>query len=154
MKKWFVVGALVAAAAIALAVFATQSGTPDADTVVDNFRAVERNCIQAFNAALGEQRTNQIDELELAVIVERDVLGPWRELRRHVSAAPVPETRRDLYETMRRYLETRQIAWEAYAASLRSPSQEAARPHYDVYHQRNADAQAEAQILGRMFRAP
>jgi hypothetical protein len=119
------------------------------DALVDEFRTVERTCLAAYNGALADQRANRIDEAELANIIERDVLAPWRALRQRVDAAP-PTTA--LYRTLRRYLELRQIAWEAYVTALRAPTDEAARPHLEIHRQKNAEAQEEAKRLGRMFR--
>lgn len=150
VRKWFVAGVLTLAAAIALIVTLTRSPSPPArDATVEDFRATERQCIAAFNDALRRQRANEIDELALADAIDREVLVPWRAMRSRVDAAPGSG---ELYVTLRRYVETRQIAWEAYATGLRAGSDEASRPHYDVYHQKNAEAQADAVTLGRLFR--
>ena len=143
-------GAVVTAiAAVALYVV----GTPDApkhDAVVEDFRATERRCIAAFNAGLRQQRDNVIDEVELAATIERDALAPWRAMAARVATARVADAK--LYATMRSYIDARQQAWEAYVAALRAPSETAARPHYDVYHAKNAEADGHAQALGAMFR--
>ena len=150
-KKWLVVGIAVAAAAVAIAFYVTRAGTTHArDAVVEDFRATERRCIAAFNTALREQRSNAIDEVELASRVERDALAPWRAMAARVAAAPVGE--RELYATMGRYIAARQEAWEAYVAALRASSDGEARPAYDRYHAKNADADREARALGAMFR--
>ena len=120
-----------------------------ASSSIDEFRSVERTCIRTFNDALARQRANQIDELGLADEIDREVLPLWRTMRSHVEAAhDVPERMRPV---MLRYLADRQLAWEAYTTGLRAPSDEAARPHYDVYHQKNAEAQADAAQLGPML---
>jgi hypothetical protein len=151
--KWLAAGVLALAAAIAVVATVVRSPgdarQPARDAAVEDFRATERACIAAFNEALRRQRANEIDERELAAIVERDVLVPWRTMRTRVTAEPRTG---ELHATLRRYLESRQIAWEAYAAALRADSDQAARPHYDVYHQKNAEAQADARALGRLFR--
>lgn len=126
---------------------ATPSGL---DPLVEEFRATERTCIQRFNTALREQRENVIDELELSNTIVREVLEPWRALRTKISAAP---KRDELYSTLRRYLEARQLSWEAYVTALRAPSDDAARPHYEMHRQKNAEAQEEAKRLGALFRA-
>lgn len=162
MKKWLVAGAVVVAiagAAVAIVMLTRSDSQTKAhdtgvgDAAVKDFRATERQCIAAFNDALRRQRANEIDERELAAFIERDVLVPWRAMRERVAAAKVTPSSRELYTTLRRYIETRQTAWEAYAAGLRAGSDEAARPHYDVYHQKNDEAQADAKALGQMFRA-
>lgn len=124
--------------------------TSGLDPLVEEFRATERSCITRFNTALREQRENAIDELELSNTIERDVLTPWRELRVKVSSAPQTD---ELYTTLRRYLEARQLSWEAYVAALRSPTDDAARPHYDAHRQHNATAHEHAKHLGELFRA-
>jgi hypothetical protein len=119
------------------------------DPLVEEFRATERTSLQRYNTALREQRENKIDELELSNRIELEVLQPWRNLRAKVNAAPQQD---ELYATLRRYLEARQISWEAYVTALRAPSDEAARPHYETHRQKNAEAQESARELGRMFR--
>jgi hypothetical protein len=135
-----------------------RSGEADApppamdDRLVEQFRAVERAAIASYTEALAEQRANRIDELELAQVIERDVLEPWRAIRARVTATTVPAGRDALYRTLARYLEARQISWEAYVSSLRAPDEQAARRHLDVHRQRNAEAQATARELGQLFR--
>lgn len=162
MKKWLVAGAaVVAIAGAAVAIVTLTRGDSQTkahdrgvgDAAVRDFRATERQCIAAFNDALRRQRANEIDELELAATIERDVLVPWREMRGRVSEAKVTPDSEELYRTLRQYVDARQTAWEAYAAALRAGSEEAARPHYDVYHQKNDEAQAFARALGQLFRA-
>ena len=156
MRKWIALGIVIVAAAIVVAVMLTRNGEQPAaratDTVVEDFRAVERTAIAAFNAGLRQQRANEIDEIELALTIERDVLEPWRAMRARVTSAPVPPDRRELYAVMRRYIDTRVAAWQAYADALRAPSDAEARPLYDVYHQNNAAAQDDARVLGGLFR--
>jgi hypothetical protein len=155
VKKWIALGAAVAVA-IAIAAFVMlrrAPGMPDAtDPVVEDFRAAERKAIAAYNNALRQQRANEIDEVELALEIEREVLEPWRAMRSRVTAAPVPPAHRELYAVMIRYIGERQDAWQAYANALRAPSEGEARALYDAYHQKNADAQRDAQVLGSMFR--
>lgn len=158
MKTWIAIAALALAGATVAIVMLTRSGNSRApapsggDAVVEDFRAVERQSIAAFNTALRRQRANEIDELELALAIERDVLEPWRAMRARVIAAPVPPARRELYEVMNRYIAERELAWQAYSTALQSQSDAEARPHYDVYHQKNADAQADAKLLGGLLR--
>lgn len=156
MKKWLVAGVLVAAGAVVAMVMLTRSSTPAAppsDPVVEDFRSVERETIAAFNLALHRQRDQLIDELGLAMEIERAVLGPWRAMHARVEAAPVPAARAELYAVMRRYVEERELAWQAYVSALRAADDAEARPRYDLYHQKNAQAQDDARLLGGMLRA-
>lgn len=155
VKKWIALGVLIAAGAIIAVVTLTRDrepAKPGPDPVVEEFRSVERSCIAAFNTALRQQRANEIDEIELALAIERDVLDRWRAMRARVAAAPIPAERRDLYTVMRRYIDEREQAWQAYASALRANSDAEARPLYDRYHQQNAAAQQDARVLGGLFR--
>ncbi len=156
MKIWVLVGGLIAAAAIVTIVILTRSespATPAPDPIVEDFRAVERETIAAFNLALRRQREQAIDELGLATEIEGSVLGPWRAMRARVGAAPVPPARAELYTVMKRYVDERLIAWQAYVTALRAHGDAEARPSYDVYHQKNAQAQDDARVLGGLLRA-
>jgi hypothetical protein len=156
VKKWLVLGALVVAGVIVAAVLLLTRDhaqpAPAADPVVEDFRSIERQSIAAFNAALRQQRGNEIDEVELALTIDRDVLEPWRAMRARVAAAPIPPARRELYDVMRRYIDERLAAWQAYANALRAHSEADARPLYDAYHQQNAAAQDDARVLGGLLR--
>ena len=152
MKKWIALGVLVVAGAIVAAVMLTRDREPAPDSVVEDFRSVERQCIAAFNNALRQQRANEIDEVELGLTIQRDVLEPWRAMRARVAAVPVPASRRELYEVMRRYIDEREQAWQAYANALHAASDEEARPLFDAYHDKNAAAQDDARVLGGLLR--
>jgi len=141
---------------LACACSKTTEPTP-AGTLVDTpaiveFRAAEHAALQRFNDALGRQHANQIDELGLAEVIDTQVLPPWRELRAHVTAAPVPAPDRELFATLTRYLGERENAWEAYSAALRAGNDTAAAPHYAKYHEQDAAADTDARALGAMFR--
>jgi hypothetical protein len=158
VKIGLAIGAFVVAGAIIAFVMLTRPADRAApvltgkDRVVEDFRAVERQAIATYNDAFRRQGANHIDELELALIIERDVLVPWRSMRARVAAARVPPERRAIYETMNRYIVNRELAWQAYAVALQASSNAEARPHYDTYHQKNADAQDDAKRLGGFFR--
>ncbi len=164
MKRWIAFGVgLVAIAIVVIVLQRSDRAAPERETgsgsvratpsgldaLVEEFRATERTGLHRFNTALREQREGKMDELELSNVIERDVLTPWRELRARVVAAPPQDA---LYSTLRRYLELRQLSWEAYVTALRAPSDEAARPHYETHRQKNAQAQEQAKQLGEMFR--
>jgi hypothetical protein len=158
VKAWLAIGALVVAGLIVAIVMLTRQTDRAApaptgkDSIVEDFRATERDAIATFNNALRRQRANEIDELELALVIERDVLEAWRSMRARVAAAPVPATRREIYETLNRYVATRELAWHSYTLALQARSDTEARPHLDVYHQKNAEAQDDAKRLGGFFR--
>lgn len=155
VKKWLAAAVLIVAGAVVALVMLNRSSTPaapPADPIVEDFRSVERESIAAFNEALRRQRAQEIDEIELATQVERSVLAPWRAMRARVAAAPVPAGRAELYTVMRRYVDARELAWQAYVSALRAASDADARPQYDLYHQKNAQAQDDARVLGGLLR--
>ncbi len=140
MRLWIGIAAIaIAAAAAVLVVMRPHAADPLAE-----FHAGERASLTAFNDALHRQRANDIDEHGLADAIERDVLPRWRDMRGKVDPGALPPA---MQEPMRRYLADRQTAWEAYVAALRAPSDDAARPHYDAYHQADAAADADAHAL-------
>jgi hypothetical protein len=145
-----IVLAVIGAAALAAAlVFVTRTRGVEPDPLIADFRATERTCLHAFNDALRRQRVGEIDELGLAAVIDRDVLPPWRGIRvRAEETREIPERQRALYETLRRYLRDRESAWEAYSAALRAPTEAAARPLLDRYHQKNTEADGDARVLG------
>lgn len=155
VKKWLPAAVLIVVGAVLALVMLNRSSAPAApspDPIVEDFRSVERESIAAFNEALRRQRAQEIDEIELATQVERSVLAPWRAMRARVAAAPVPAERAELYEVMRRYIDERELAWQAYVSALRAASDAEARPQYDLYHQKNAQAQDDARVLGGLLR--
>src|SRR5688572_3214527 len=163
MSKRLAIGVVIAIVVAIVAIVLLRKGAQDdaptttttADTttrLIDEFRAVERASLRRYNDALADQRANRIDELELANVIEREVLPPWRAMRERVSSATVSPGREMLYGTLKRYLEARQLSWEAYVAALRASDDAAARPHYDTHHQKSAEADTEARQLGRLFR--
>lgn len=154
MNPCFAFTSLVVCGALGCSTAAPPSPTGLVNTpVLDDFRATERTTLATFNAALGQQRANRIDELGLAEAIEKTVLPPWRELRARVSAATVPEPDRALFATLTRYIAERQTSWEAYSAALRSNDDTAARSRYTKYHEQSDAATADAQTLGEAFRA-
>ena len=124
----------------------------ESDPLIADFRGTERRCIQAFNDALHRQRANDIDELGLADTIDRSVLPPWRQIRARVDAVTdIPERKRALFRALKTYLADRQLAWEAYSAGLRAPSEEAARPLLDTYHQKNSQAVDDARVVAPLL---
>ena len=155
MNRSFAFASLLACSALA----ACSTAAPSTPTGVvntpalDDFRITEQTTLAAFNAALGQQRVNRIDELGLAEAIENTILPPWRALRTRISAATVPDPDRTLFVTLTRYIAERQTSWEAYSAALRSSDDATARPHYARYHEQSDAATTDARTLGEAFRA-
>jgi len=123
------------------------------DPLIVQFRETERGCLTNFNSALARQRRNEIDELALALAIDQEVLPAWQALRSKLATAKPPTRNAALYKTLNDYLAAREIAWQAYVAGLRSNSDADARRHYDIYHSKDAEADAFAREVGAMFRA-
>lgn len=120
--------------------------------MIEEFRASERVALRSFNDLLRRQRDNAIDEIGLADAIDHSVLPRWRALRTRVVMATGANSDDELLLVLRSYLAKRQHAWEAYSAALRSPTDDAAKPHYAIYHSLEAAAVDDARALGAAFR--
>lgn len=125
---------------------------PGTARAIDDFRVSESAALRSFNDFLRRQRSNEIDELGLADAIDHNVLPQWRALRSRVVSATESDRDATLVVVLRRYLERRQQAWEAYVRALRSPNDDAAKPHYAIYHSLDAAAVEDARELGAAFR--
>jgi hypothetical protein len=150
-RRWLGLAIAVAVAAVGAFVLLRARPAPSSSSLIDEFHAVERHCLQTFNDALHRQAANQLDELGLADVVDRDVLPPWSAFRARVAALPVPADHAALFTALRRYLDDRETAWRAFSAALHAPDDTAARPHYATYHQKDADATRSAQQLAPLL---
>ena len=144
MRRWLIAG-LVLAVVATLAVLLILKRSSPPERLIADFHTVERRCLATFTDALHRQGANQIDELMLAGIVERDVLPPWHAFRLRVEAAPDSE----LILAMRRYFEDRETAWRAYVVTLRAPADDPAA--LATYRQKNAEADEDARALARLL---
>ena len=113
------------------------------DTLVDDFHAVERQCLATFTDALHRQGVGELDETRFAAIVERDVLPPWHRFRLRVDTAPDSE----LVRAMRRYVADREDAWQAFAVGLAHDDAQALA----TYRQKNAEADDDARALAQLL---
>ena len=123
--------------------FACRTTAHDDPALIADFHQVERQCLRAYNDAFHRQGAGQIDELALAQVIERDVLPPWQAFHERVNHAPDSE----LTLAMRRYFADRETAWQAYVVVLHGDNAQALA----TYHQKNADATADAQALAKLL---
>jgi hypothetical protein len=144
MRRWLIAGAATCVVAALVVAVVVKRRSP-ADTLVADFHTVERQCLATFTDAIHRQGRNEIDELALATIVEHDVLPPWHAF--HVRVESAPESA--LVLAMRRYFEDRETSWQAFVAALRAPGNDPAA--MATYHQKNAEADADAQALARLL---
>jgi hypothetical protein len=144
MRRWLIAGAALAVVTTLVVLLIVERHAPP-DPLIADFHTVERQCLATFTDALHRQGANQIDELMLAQIVERDVLPPWHAFRLRVEAAPDSP----LVLAMRRYFEDRETAWQAYVVTLRAPADAPAA--LETYRKKNAEANADAQALAKLL---
>jgi hypothetical protein len=126
--------------------------TPASDPVIEDFRRTEHSTLVAFNDLLHQQKANAIDEHTLAEAITKEVLPAWHALHARVDAATPPDSERELYVLMRRYLAERETGWQAYVAALSADSDELAHPHYATYHAQTDAATDDAKLIGAEFR--
>lgn len=91
------------------------------------FQQVEERVLAAYNDAIRKSAAGQLPDDEMAEVVERDVLPPWRAFQqrlaglRHVAPEQQPLARR-----LADYLAARERAWTKTAEALRRHDQPAA----------------------------
>lgn len=144
MRRWLFASAALAVVTTLAVLLILDRRSPH-DPLIADFHAVERQCLATFTDALHRQRANQIDETRLAQIIDRDVLARWHAFRLRVEAAPDSP----LTIAMRRYFEARETAWQAYAVTLRAPTDAPAA--LATYRQKNTEANADAQALAKLL---
>ena len=149
--RWIALGVAALAAVVVAFVLLRPRGAASPSTLIDDFHTVERRCLSTFNDALHRQAANQLDELGLADVLDREVLPPWSAFRARVAGLPVPADQGALYAALLRYLDDRETAWRAFSAALHARDDAAARPHYATYHQKNAEAMRDAQALAPLL---
>lgn len=118
--------------------------------VIQDFKNVQRECIETATAKIRAQRANEIDRTMLADALEKEVLPPWQAMRRRIEAIPderIPEALRPLFALLRQYGADRERAW----TDLIQINREQPVPSYrDDELQANADAKAIAAELERL----
>jgi hypothetical protein len=147
VRRWLIAGAAIAVLAMLAAVVIVQRNSPP-DPLVADFHVVERRCLATFTDALHRQGRNEIDELALAQVIDREVLPPWHAFRLRVEAAPESP----LVLAMRRYFEDRETAWRAYVVVLQAPAEAAAA--LATYRQKNTEADNDARTLAHLLPRP
>lgn len=119
-------------------------GISDADLkVIEDFRAVEAECLGNF-AVLWHEREMRlgIDELDQRIRVQ--LIDPWRDLAARMrAAAPLADAK--LAERLEHYLQVRQSAWLALAASTGVMGDEA--HHFTRFRDDNEQADADAKYI-------
>ena len=98
---------------------------PDLQAELRAFDAVERQAIDAYNAAL--QPGKKLTDLEIAAVIDQQVLPPWRQFADRWSAMSrvrrLPAEQKDRIIRISRYLDLRDRGWATFSEALRAGDQ-------------------------------
>ncbi len=132
--------AVVGVALTALAVTTIQPEVDPITPALTSFDTVERASVTRWNAGLERHRADAITAPALADELERDVLEPYRAMRRGLFATPdIPERLRPLFHELDRYTAARVAAWELFIAALREPAADKQQAMLADYKLREAE---------------
>ena len=113
--------ALTAAIGLALVLAASRMlpQTTDLGGELEAFTPIERRVAKLYDDALERATRQQIDDAEMATIINQQVLPPWHAYRVRFSAHKriLPE-QEHFAEQLARYLQLREEAWTATAAAF------------------------------------
>ena len=117
-----VMGAVaVVLGALLVSTFRTNEAEVDRD--LERVAAVEQRVLDTYNAATARADRGEITELELAAIVERDVLPEWRSaIGRLAAHAQVPGPLGKHLAAVIGYMRLRQEGWELFVQAVREQS--------------------------------
>lgn len=115
-------------AALALALFGAAvmllPRTADVQGALEDFQAVERQSVDAFNDALERRRSDKLSDDDLARIVDQQVLPPWRAYQQRLaSLRDLPPAEGKRMANLGRYLALREQGWIAFSEALRTNSE-------------------------------
>jgi membrane associated rhomboid family serine protease len=89
-------------------------------TELEGFERVEKEVLATFNSAVEKARKQQLSDPEMADILERQMLPPWRAARERFEAiGPLPAAHQQRITTLREYMKLRQEGWELLAQAAR-----------------------------------
>jgi len=91
------------------------------------FQQVEERVLLAYNDAIRKSAAGQLSDDEVASVVERDVLPPWRAFQRRLTALKhVAPEQQPMARQLANYLDARERAWTRTAEALHRHDQAAA----------------------------
>lgn len=128
---------------LALTAVAVMSLHADGDmtTVLTNVDAVEHASTTTWNEGLRRAKAGELKDGELAELLERDVIVPYKKMRQDVLATQdIPEKLHLLFKRLDEYTAARIAAWEMFEAVLRQPDDlEKQKPLLDAYKAKEAE---------------
>jgi len=102
---------------------------PDVLAILTQFGPTETRVVAVYNDAREKVLRGELSDQEFADIIERDVLGPWRDLRIDpASARYVPRELREVFRDLEDHSEAREEEWEQIVEKLRSGDSDALDP--------------------------
>jgi rhomboid protease GluP len=112
----------VGSAAVAVVLLLVPFHFAAAERQINQARAVESRCLDAYNAAVKRLEAKEITPAQLAEVVEKQVIPPWRTMRDRISpsTAGSVEPLREHLEKLKRYVTISQEVWELTARYLRT----------------------------------
>lgn len=99
------------------------SGLVKVERELEELGKVQKESIEAFNAALAKSQRQELSDKAFADLLERDVLPEWRAARERLSAVQrVPTSQQRHVELILEYMLRWQEAWELFAQAYREGS--------------------------------
>lgn len=118
------------------------SGLVNVQRELDQIMVVEKDAIEAYNAAFNKVQRNELSDSAFAAEIERNVLPEWRAAReRLVALKPVPAKYAKRVDSLLEYMRLRQEAWELFAQGAKEGNPQ--KIEEAVAKQRTADEAAK-----------
>ena len=110
------VGTVITAGGITL----LPTNIPDVLGAMEEFVRLEEQSLATTRSAFERSERGEITDAEVAEIIARDVLPPWRNaLAQFRSMDRLPPDRREVIEALMRYMQARQESWELLVDGIR-----------------------------------
>ncbi len=116
------------AVAVSAGAFAVPK-SPDVQAELQKFDDVEKEAIKIYNDTVAKGQAGTISDKDYAVVLRTKVLPPWSAMHARIkamAAKKLPKKMASLVDTIERYSNERQLAWEQYADALEAGDQEKA----------------------------
>lgn len=112
----------------------TIKADPGVAPLLGRFDAVEKSSLSKMTEAYAQHKAGKITDAELDVLLERDVIAPYRRVREEMLATrDVPERLRPLFACNDALMAARLAAWTAHQAALREPDPAKRTPLLEAY---------------------
>ncbi len=123
-RRALVVGGVGAVALFAVS-YVVPPGKPDRPAVVERYFAADAQAVRRFNQLVTRVRAGELDDLQMADAIERDVLPDWRAAHKTLEEGALDSE----WSSMRREAQVRLEAMAGFAAALRTGDDAALLKH-------------------------